>query len=576
METDSKISRLSLQSLQTLQFAFEQFIDLITPPERDSVREFVAFAESILGDDPALTAGESGGMNVVACARANPSTVERDMAALRAFKDVLRGLVLAEAVIGEETVTYADFFADLRGALETASFSLPAQSGVMAASVLDGRGLSFQPVVLMGLSEGEFPKQEREDILLRERERAALRERGLPLEPRLHGDEGTLFYQAVTRARKKLLLTRPYLAEDGQPWEASPYWEEIRCLNGNPVPGRVRLEDGLDLAEAASHVEWREAAWVFDINLKNGVEDLTARLAPKGAGKFEGEIFDLRERFGTEFGWSASKLESYGTCPFEFFVAYGLGLEPRDEPEEGFDVRALGSMLHKILEESYRGADLQETAGRVFSTAPRDYGFRPTPLWELQKAELLWRLEETVAALAEVLQGWRPFKQELKFGMGAPSLVLETEAGPVRLHMFKIAGQIYGDPADDGSGMLGTKNETLYRINQFSLREKSKFSYVYDFGDSWSHTILVEKITSTDPSAYYPVCVPGKRACTPEDVGDIWGYADFLEAIADSTHEEHDEMLEWAGGEYDPEGFDLVEVNEALRFIKPARGCRKS
>ncbi len=446
-ETDSKISRLSPRSLETLRSAFEQFIDRITPPDRATVQEFVAFVESILGDDAALASGESVGMNIVACACANPSTAERDIAALHAFKDVLRSLVLAESVIGEVKVTFVDFFANLHGALETSTFSLPAQSGVMAASVLDGRGLSFQAVALMGLSEGEFPKQEREDILLREHDRTALRERGLPLESRLHGDEGTLFYQAVTRARQKLLLTRPYLAEDGQPWEASPFWEEIHRLNGSPVPGRVRPEDNQDPSEAASSVEWREAAQEFDVHLKNGVEALRARLAPRAAGKFEGEIFELSERFGAEFGWSASKLESYGTCAFEFYVAYGLGLEPREEPEEGFDVRALGSMLHKILEEFYSGMDLQETAGRVFATAPQDYGFRPTPLWELQKAELLQRLEETVTALAEVSQGWRPFKQELVFGMGATSLVLETEAGPVRLHGY--IDRV--DVADDGN-----------------------------------------------------------------------------------------------------------------------------
>jgi len=43
------------------------------------------------------------------------------------------------------------------------------------------------------------------------------------------------------------------------------------------------------------------------------------------------------------------------------------------------------------------------------------------------------------------------------------------------LHMFRISRQIYGDPEDDETGMMGTKNETRYRINQFGLYEKSKF-----------------------------------------------------------------------------------------------------
>lgn len=66
----------------------------------------------------------------------------------------------------------------------------------------------------------------------------------------------------------------------------------------------------------------------------------------------------------------------------------------------------------------------------------------------------------------------------------------------------------------------------------------------------------------------------GKRACPPEDVGGVWGYENFLEAITDSHHKEHDEYLEWIGGSFDPEEFDLDEVNEMLRSIRSARGRR--
>jgi ATP-dependent helicase/DNAse subunit B len=447
-ESESKVSRLSAQSLETLQSEFQEFIDQLTPPRSASTREFVSFVENLIGENAPLPEEDGTGMRVVACARANPSTAGRDVAALQTFKDVLRGLALAESAIGEETSKYADFFTDLRRAVDATTYSLPAQGGVLAASALDARGLSFQAAVLMGLSEGEFPKPEREDILLRERDRDSLRARGLPLETRLHGDEATLFYQAVTRARQKLLLTRPYLAEDGQVWEASPFWDEVRRLNGSRPVVRVRAEAGLaEAAEAASQVEWRETVRDFDIHLKNGVEALEARLAPKAAGRYEGEVPGLEQRFGADYGWSASKLESYGTCPFEFFVAYALELEPRQEPEEGFDVRALGSMLHKILEDFYSGMELEQAAQAVFATAPQDYGFRPTPWWELQKAELLKRLEETVAALAEVSQGYKPLALEAMFGMGQPSLVLQTEAGEVRLHGY--IDRI--DAAEDGT-----------------------------------------------------------------------------------------------------------------------------
>lgn len=419
---------------------FESFVDLLTSPFRADVKEYVAFVESLIGDDPALTPSpslEGRGGNVVACARENESTSERDVAALRAFKDVLRGLVLSESVLHSNTLDYADFVRDLRGAVEGATFTIPVESGMMAASVLDARGLSFEAVVLMGLSEGEFPKQEREDVFLRESDRAILRERGLHLETKLHGDEGTFFYQAVTRARQRLLLTRPYLAEDGQAWEASPFWAEVTRLNGDQPKVRVRGEVGeVESAEAASRVEWVESARDFDIHIKNGIEALRARMNPKAGGIYEGELFDLSERFGAGHGWSASRLESYGTCPFEFYMAYGLGLEPREEAEEGFDVRALGSMYHKILEMVYGGAELKDAAQKVFANAPAEYGFRPTALWTQQQAELTRILEKTIEELNALSKGFAPHTMEARFGMGQPSLVLKTSIGEVRLHGY--------------------------------------------------------------------------------------------------------------------------------------------
>ena len=98
--------------------------------------------------------------------------------------------------------------------------------------------------------------------------------------------------------------------------------------------------------------------------------------------------------------------------------------------------------------------------------------------------------------------------------------------------------------------------------------EKFKFLYEYDFGDGWEHELLLEKMLPKDMETRYPICLAGKRACPPEDCGGIWGYSDFLAAIRDPTHPEHDEMLEWVGGEFDPDAFDADEVNMELQSLK--------
>jgi hypothetical protein len=133
------------------------------------------------------------------------------------------------------------------------------------------------------------------------------------------------------------------------------------------------------------------------------------------------------------------------------------------------------------------------------------------------------------------------------------------------LHQFIVGDVYYGVPTPDA--WYEVKDERRAKLNQIAPQEKSRFVYEYDFGDDWLHVILVEKILPPDPAQKLPVCIKGKRACPPEDVGGIWGYETFLEAISDSEHEEHDEYLVWVGGAFDPAAFDMDAVNEQLRQL---------
>lgn len=134
------------------------------------------------------------------------------------------------------------------------------------------------------------------------------------------------------------------------------------------------------------------------------------------------------------------------------------------------------------------------------------------------------------------------------------------------LHEFVIDGQTYGDPSvyDD----LPVRSERRVRLETVAPAARRKFKYQYDFGDSWDHEILVEAILPPEPGVAYPVCIAGKRACPPEDVGGVWGYAGFLDALADPDHEEHDSYLAWLGGPFDAEAFDLAAANQKLRSLR--------
>ncbi|MFL5804284.1 MAG: plasmid pRiA4b ORF-3 family protein [Roseiflexaceae bacterium] len=146
------------------------------------------------------------------------------------------------------------------------------------------------------------------------------------------------------------------------------------------------------------------------------------------------------------------------------------------------------------------------------------------------------------------------------------------------LHQFSVGRTLYGVPDSDFDFGPEVEDETQVALGQVAPRAKSKLTYEYDFGDGWEHELLVEKVLPADPAARYPICVAGARACPPEDCGGVWGYADLLETIQNPDHPEHEEMLEWLGGEFDPEAFDLDAINRQLKRFqsKPARATTKT
>ncbi|MFA4955654.1 MAG: plasmid pRiA4b ORF-3 family protein [Candidatus Methanoperedens sp.] len=139
------------------------------------------------------------------------------------------------------------------------------------------------------------------------------------------------------------------------------------------------------------------------------------------------------------------------------------------------------------------------------------------------------------------------------------------------LHEFEIKDPstglkvAIGFPEDEfGRDILVGQKQKIAKY--FSL-ENPYADYIYDFGDFWQHKIQLEKILPREESIEYPICIKGKRACPPEDVGGIGGYEDFLKILKNPKHKEYEEMLEWAGGEFDPEQFDCEEII----FMDPAK-----
>jgi len=160
---------------------------------------------------------------------------------------------------------------------------------------------------------------------------------------------------------------------------------------------------------------------------------------------------------------------------------------------------------------------------------------------------------------------WRRFLIASTESLTDLHLVIQIVMGwtDSHLHEFIKGRERYGVPDEDFP--TDVLDESEFRIDQILKQEKEKLRYTYDFGDSWDHDIVLEKILPFETQTRLPVCLKGSRACPPEDIGGLPGYEMFLEAIADPNHPEHDEMLEWFGEPFDPEHFDVIKVNDLLQ-----------
>lgn len=164
---------------------------------------------------------------------------------------------------------------------------------------------------------------------------------------------------------------------------------------------------------------------------------------------------------------------------------------------------------------------------------------------------------------------WRRLTVPADFSLAELHTVIQAAFGwdDSHLHSFQTPYGNFG-PDVGGLGLLPADQVTLGQVAQV----KEQIEYLYDFGDGWELTVAVEAALDPDEATRIPRCVTGRRAGPPEDCGGVYGYAHLLDVLADPSHPDHDDQLDWLGfdepGQLDPESFDLAQVNAELAGIR--------
>ncbi len=158
--------------------------------------------------------------------------------------------------------------------------------------------------------------------------------------------------------------------------------------------------------------------------------------------------------------------------------------------------------------------------------------------------------------------------------------LIQVSFGWENAHLFQFSPKGYGsNPVikesfeDDFDPFDHSLEADETPLSEIFYTEKQKFTYIYDFGDDWIHTITLEKIIPE--VSMTPTLLDGKGKCPPEDCGGVWGYMHMKESLSDKTDPEHQSLKEWLGLEkneqWDPAEFNLEEQRELLSEVFPER-----
>jgi hypothetical protein len=247
------------------------------------------------------------------------------------------------------------------------------------------------------------------------------------------------------------------------------------------------------------------------------------------------------------------------TLSFVELLKFGLALVPEIETVRGKDAEQLRSAVGKIADSTEKlfaqvsrpKSPKKQAAKKARPSLAKDtvYQLKITlkhtdpPVWRrlLTKDCSLARLHEII----QLSMGW-------KFS---------------HLFAFEVGGERYTE-AFDGMYDADEQPASRQRLSRLYEQGVKSFRYVYDFGDDWEHMIKLEKTLPAESKLKYPRCVEGARACPPEDSGGVWGYERMLEILDDPKDPEYKEMREWLGGSFDPERFNLAQVNKQLAELR--------
>lgn len=396
--------------------------------------------------------------------------------AIKALRRALKVLILQESVLKLKPESFKQFWTHLQTLVEKANYARPRpQSAALTICAAElAANMRFKEIYICGTIEGDFPRHQSAAGFLSPDEVRSWLSFGIDIRnPRQEaGFERALFHSLIERANNRVFLSMPqytlkaeetfpsfYLSELAEshalqshrmrPYEGSA----LRPVSLRDALSQVLWQHGLEGANSLAQTQSRVGS--FWRKLEHSVSSTIHRAQGDHQNLFNGYLKDFIESHALDLpeqsGWTATKINDYGKCPFRFWATHILAVKPREEAEAGLNFALVGQFYHKVLEYFFTSfaklnSDDQETKqnellsssfNRALSWLEERGDFQPGPYWEQEKKNLLFRvkrfLDRELRRLKESEHKYTPSMFEVNFGTKSPDsyppFVLRTHNG---------------------------------------------------------------------------------------------------------------------------------------------------
>jgi len=308
-------------------------------------------------------------------------------------------------------------------ASQTVGLIPPSLDQVLVGAIDRSRNPDLKMAIVVGMNEGVFPSAPEAGGLISEWELEVLEKSGLQLGATRQSQvsrEQFYGYIACTRASERLVVTFADRDSKGTPLKPSRFIARLKELSGAAV---TIAQDPASVEECESP---SEAVRLLLAKYGSGadhslLEPVRHRLAEwkvlASTGSLARDV--AAALYGSELRVSVSDMESFGSCPFRFYVSKGLRARERDVRK--IDAREQGSFRHNLLAKFHerataegrewrdmtpaQAAALMQTIGEEELRAFRGGLLTQNKLAQFEAEQMVKKLAEFIAVIVEWMRG---------------------------------------------------------------------------------------------------------------------------------------------------------------------------